>query len=90
MKKVISWNPAKNELLKRKTERGGICFEDCVNLIDEGKILLQIPHPIRMNQSIFILDIWGYPYAVPYVENETEIFLKTIFPARKYKSLLSK
>jgi len=28
-------------------------------------------------------DIDGYAYLVPYVENEEEIFLKTIIPSRK-------
>jgi hypothetical protein len=35
------------------------------------------------NQRIFIVNINNYAYLVPFVENEQEIFLKTIIPGRK-------
>lgn len=35
------------------------------------------------NQRILIVSIDDYAYLVPYVENENEIFLKTIIPSRK-------
>lgn len=34
-------------------------------------------------QKIFIINIDQYAYLVPFVENEQEIFLKTIIPSRK-------
>jgi hypothetical protein len=37
------------------------------------------------SQRIFILEIDHYVYLVPFVENEQEIFLKTIIPSRKMK-----
>ncbi|MDA9129266.1 toxin [Candidatus Gracilibacteria bacterium] len=89
MKKVINWNSAKNEILKKDKARGGVCFEDCVSLIEDGYILMQFPHPSRENQNIFVLNIKDYTYCVPYIENDTEIFLKTIFPARKFKYLIT-
>ena len=32
---------------------------------------------------MFILEIGGYAYLVPFVESESEIFLKTMIPNRK-------
>lgn len=31
-----------------------------------------------------VIEINNYAYVVPYVEKEGKIFLKTIFPSRKY------
>lgn len=36
------------------------------------------------NQRIFVVGIEGYAYLIPYVEDEEEIFLKTIIPSRKF------
>lgn len=52
----------------------------------KGEILERKSHPNKEkypNQRIFILEIDGYICYVPFVENETEIFLKTIIPNRK-------
>lgn len=35
------------------------------------------------NQSIIVLNMEGYVYLVPYVEQEGTRFLKTIIPSRK-------
>ncbi len=35
------------------------------------------------HQRIFVVAVGEYAYLVPYVENEVEIFLKTIVPSRK-------
>ncbi|MBM2818236.1 MAG: hypothetical protein HW401_826 [Parcubacteria group bacterium] len=35
------------------------------------------------NQKIFVLEIEGYVYPVPFIENENEISLKTIISSRK-------
>ena len=47
---------------------------------------------VRMNKSsqhhgqkIFIIDIDGYPWVVPFRETKEEIFLITAFPDRKLK-----
>jgi len=32
---------------------------------------------------IFVVDVEGYVYLVPYVETEESVFLKTIIPSRK-------
>jgi len=44
------------------------------------------PHPNRdkyPNQRLFLVRIDDYAWLVPYVENDGEIFLKTIIPSRK-------
>ena len=35
------------------------------------------------NQRIFVIDVEGYAYLVPYVESDEHFFLKTIIPSRK-------
>jgi hypothetical protein len=47
--------------------------------------LTQIKYP---NQNILVVEIDGYTHCVPYVENGNTIFMKTIFPSRKFMKLL--
>ena len=68
-----------------KKERG-VSFEEVELKILEKDILDIILHPNKKkypHQKIFIIQIGQYVYAVPFVENEDEVFLKTIFPDRK-------
>lgn len=44
-------------------------------------------HPGRGNQNIMLFKYKRYIWVVPYVENEKEIFLKTLYPSRKYTKL---
>jgi hypothetical protein len=63
-------------------------FEVVLSAIEEGKILDIVDHPNQEkypNQRMFIIEINQYVYVVPFVENEQEIFLKTIIPNRKMK-----
>lgn len=78
--KVVKWDDEKNIILKRER---GIGFEIIESMIEEGNILDIIAHPTRPNQQIFVLEINDYVITVPFVENETEIFLKTLFKSRK-------
>lgn len=79
--KYFHWNKQKNEFLK--SERG-VSFEEIVFQIEAGKLLGVEENPTRTNQKIYIVEIKGYAFVVPFVENDQEIFLKTIFPSRKY------
>ena len=36
------------------------------------------------NQWMYIVEVYGYAYAVPFVEHNGNIFLKTIIPSRKF------
>lgn len=80
--KYFNWDIEKNKKLKQER---GISFEEIVFLIETGKIVGIEEHPTRPNQKMYILKIDNYAVIVPFVENETEIFLKTAFPSRKYK-----
>ena len=85
MHKTIRYGLEKNE--KLKAERG-VGFEDVLLAIEEGDLLDDIEHPNRekySHQRIFIvfIRVKSYVYLVPYVEDETTIFLKTIIPSRK-------
>ena len=46
--------------------------------------ILEHPNASRYpDQRIFVVDVDGYAVLVPFVESETEVFLKTIIPSRK-------
>ena len=61
----------------------GISFEMCEAYIIAGRILAVTDnHPPYEHQKIFVLEIEGYAYRVPFVENDDKIFLKTAYPSR--------
>ena len=81
--KYFSWNNEKNESLK--TERQ-ISFEEAVFHIEQGDLIDIVEHPNQERypgQRIFVINISGYAYLVPFVETDAEIFLKTVIPSRK-------
>jgi uncharacterized DUF497 family protein len=81
--KHINWDTEKSLKLK---ESRGICFEDIVFYIEKGDILDDYLHPNQTQypmQRIMVIGINNYAYLVPYVEDEEELFLKTIIPSRK-------
>jgi uncharacterized DUF497 family protein len=81
--KHFLWNFEKNEQLIREL---GISFERILFHIEKKDILDIVSHPNTEkypNQRMFIINIDNYAYLVPFVENDTEIFLKTIIPSRK-------
>lgn len=81
--KHYNWDLSKNE--KLKAERN-ISFEEVVFHIGQGAEVDVFEHPNQERypgQKISVVLIEGYAYLVPYVESETEIFLKTIIPSRK-------
>jgi len=79
--KNINWNQEKN--IKLIQERG-FSFELCLIKIESGEILDILENKNHKNQKIFILEIESYIYLIPFVENEKEVFLKTIIPSRKF------
>lgn len=74
----------KNHELK---EKRSISFEEIIAAIQEGRLLSVINHPNKEkypNQQMYIIDIDGYIYAVPFVKKEKNtVFLKTVFKSRK-------
>ena len=63
-----------------KAERE-ISFEDIVLFIEMGFLLDVLEHPNQ--EKIFVVQIDEYAYLVPFIEDDNEIFLKTIIPSRK-------
>ena len=54
--------------------------------IERGDILDDYLHPNQKDypgQRIMVINIVNYAYLIPYVENDEELFLKTIIPSRK-------
>ncbi len=81
--KIINWNEDKNEWLKKERS---ISFEDVVFEILNNNILSVSQHPNQEkypNQKIYSILINEYVFLVPFVEDDKEIFLKTIIPSRK-------
>ncbi len=81
--KHFAWNPEKNEILLHER---GISFERAIYLIENNGVIDIINHPNQNkypDQKMFILNIENYAYLVPFVEDDKEIFLKTIIPSRK-------
>ena len=79
----FDWNDDKNRWLI--SERG-VSFEDIVVEIVTGNLLDKVSHP-NINkypsQNVFYVKYSDYVYAVPFIEDEEKIFLKTIIPDRK-------
>ena len=80
---IFDCDPQKNTKLK---EGRGVSFEEIICMIEDGKVLDIIennnsnkyPH-----QKMYVIDIDGYVYLVPFIQDKNRIFLKTIFPSRK-------
>lgn len=81
--KEIRWNSLKSRRLKKTR---GASFEDIIGarLIDIGK------HHKKENQKIMLFDYKNYIWVVPYVEDESHVFLKTLYPSRKYAKIYKK
>ena len=81
---LFNWNTEKNQHL---IEERGVSFERIVGAIEQGHLLDVVDHPNQdkyPGQSIYVVEIDGYVYLVPYVLGEDgERFLKTIYPESK-------
>jgi len=76
----IRWDIFKSDKLKR--ERGA-SFEEIL----QAKLLVIKAHTARAHQNILLFEHKNYIWVVPYVVNKNEIFLKTLFPSRKYTKM---
>lgn len=85
---LIEWNEEKNIEVSSKEERFFISFKDCKEKILAWEILAILPNKNKPHQKIFVLKIKNYPIAVPFVETEKWIFLKTLYPERRFKKYL--
>jgi len=81
--KHAKWDPEKNQKL---IQERGISFEVVLWWIENGGLMDIIEHPNKKlypNQKVYIVNVDGYVHWIPFVESETEVFLKTIIPSRK-------
>ena len=81
--KPFRWPTDKNDLLRQER---GISFEEITVAIEAGGLLEVVPHPKPSKyprQKIMVVDVAGYAYLVPFVEEEDHFFLRTIIPSRK-------
>ncbi len=81
--KYFEWSEEKNKKLIKERK---VSFEMVVICIKNGDVLDKIKHPNQKKyprQHIYIIKIDEYVYAVPFVEDNKKIFLKTIIPSRK-------
>lgn len=81
----FSWDEEKNQGLINNQDRK-ISFERIVELIEEGCVLDILEHENQIEyagQKVFILNVDGYAYRVPFREIDDKIFLITAFPSRK-------
>jgi hypothetical protein len=87
--KKIRWSPDKSAILQPDPTRGRVGLEECVVAIEGGKTLAVVLNPStnHPSQKMFVLNINNYAYCVPFVETEEELFLKTIFPSRRFTAL---
>ena len=77
----IRWNALKSMWLKKTR---GISFEEIIL----EKPIKVINHPKKENQQITLFLYKDYIWAVPWIMiSENEIFLKTLYPSRKYTKL---
>jgi uncharacterized DUF497 family protein len=76
----IRWDLNKSDKLKRER---GVSFEEII----KAKLLAVKEHPNRAHQSVMLVEYQHYIWVVPYVANGNEIFLKTLFPSRKYTKM---
>lgn len=88
--KIYNWNFEKNQLLLKER---GISFERIVfetSLGNELDVMFHHNQDKYPGQMISMVEVDGYVYAVPFVESDTEIFLKTIIPnckaTKQYRS----
>jgi hypothetical protein len=85
--KIIEYNLEKDKLLQ---EKYGVGFEDIIKARNGNRIIANIKHPNKvkyLHQRMMFVEIKDYIYAVPYIMDEEKIFLKTIYPSRKYTKI---
>lgn len=78
--KTITWSLLKSTRLKRVR---GMSFEDILTC----EFIAVKKHPKKKYQNIMFFKHKGYIWLVPYVENDKVIFLKTLYPSRKYTKI---
>jgi uncharacterized DUF497 family protein len=81
--KPFRWSAEKNEQLRQER---GVSFEEITAAAEAGGLVDVVAHPNPGRypaQRILVVQLAGYAYLVPFVEEADALFLKTIIPSRK-------
>ncbi len=76
----IRWDEVKNQRLKKVR---GVSFQEIL----KGKVIRIEVHPTRRRQNLLYIDYKQYVWLVPFVQQDKEVFLKTLYPSRKHTKL---
>jgi hypothetical protein len=76
----IRWNELKNKRLKQVR---GVSFKEIL----QEKLIVIRPHPKKIHQKLFLFERKGQIWVVPFVTEGQGIFLKTLFPDRRFTKL---
>ncbi len=79
--KKFKWDEEKNKVLQKER---GVSFEEILG----SKFLGAEKQRSRANQLVLLFEYEKYVWVVPCVIDEKQIFLKTMFPSRKYTKIL--
>lgn len=80
MEKEPAWNALKNVRLKKIR---GLSFEDIL----KSRFIKIADHHNRDHQKLMLFEYRGQVWVVPFIDNEKGVFLKTLYPSRKYTKL---
>ncbi|MBI4226974.1 MAG: toxin [Candidatus Omnitrophica bacterium] len=75
--KEFRWDLLKNERLKRTR---GVSFDEIL----QARVVAIRRHPRRPDQRLMVCERRGHLWVVPFVERGDVLFLKTLYPSRKY------
>lgn len=78
--KEIRWDALKSVRLKQTR---GASFEEILS----STVIDIKDHHARTHQKIMLFKHKGYIWLVPFAETDEAIFLKTLYPSRKYTKL---
>lgn len=80
---TIRWNAKKSQRIKRIR---GVSFEELMR----GNLLNICDNPAREGQQMLVFEYEGYIWVAPFVVDNEGIFLKTLYPSRKYRKIFGK
>ena len=76
----FNWSDSKNERLKQERD---ISFEEVVLHIERGDVLDIIDNPSYPGQRKYVIRIGNYVWIAPFIQENSNVFLKTVYPDRK-------
>ncbi len=84
----FAFDPEKN---KRLYTSRGVTFPMVIEAIHDREVFYTYEQPNQAKypgQKVLVVELGGYAYCVPYVDQGDTWFLKTIHPNRRFKYLI--